>query len=109
MCFIDGSNLCLDDIKRPAICVDGDFLLLSGNIESVEARYFRLIKGFRKFDMNISSIKIIPLYERLSIEDSLFVIKVSKNYTSSGFIKKLVELFDTNMLNEWLSSEKIKR
>lgn len=93
-------------IEKLTICIEGDTLLYWGELESVREKYINLIERFRESDADITGIKIIQLYEVMSVEECYFVIEVANTYTDSGFIKTLGEFFMTDKFDRWLSDEK---
>lgn len=95
------------EIVKPAICIDDDSLVFWGNIEDVKLKYVKLLERFRESDVDVSSIKVIPLFEKLNIDDCYFIIEVANNYTSCGFLRNLSSLFNTDKLLDWLSNEKV--
>lgn len=84
-----------------AIGIDGDTFLFSGDIKKVEEKA-SLLKG-------MSSVLQIPLYKKLSSKDCMDIIYIANNYTGSGFVKELSEVFESDKLDEWLCCEKEKR
>ena len=94
-----------DIIARPTLCIDGDILVYFGDYSDVECRLHKHIEKMNRLGVK-STMKIIPIYERLSAEDCYYVIEIANSYTASGFIKSLDIMFDTKNFYTWLDLEK---
>lgn len=97
-------------IIHHAIAIDDDTFLFSGDIKNVEER-ISAMKGLSKaLTLNIGvvfeKIKVLPLYKRLSSEDCVSIINMAHNYTGTGFLRELSEVFYSDDLYDWLESEK---
>lgn len=92
-----------------AIGIDEDTFLFSGDIKEVEEKA-SLLKGMSSvLQIPCNDIKVIPLYKKLSSKDCMDIIYIANNYTGSGFVKELSEVFESDKLDEWLCCEKEKR
>ena len=92
-------------IEKPSLCIDGDVLVSWGDFELVNFKSESLVKTYKAIGVD-HSIKVLPLYEKLSVEDCYFIIEVAFAYTSTGFLEKLGEVFNTDELHTWLEHEK---
>lgn len=93
-------------VTLPAIGVDEDTFLFSGDINVVNEKVNLLKVAFDMASTDSSDLKVIPLYKKLSSSDCLDVIDMAKNYTGTSFIKELSEVFFTDGLEEWLKHQK---
>lgn len=92
-----------------AIGIDGDTFLFSGDIKEVEEKA-SLLKGMSSIlQIPCNDIKVLPLYRKLSSKDCMDIIYIANNYTRSGFVKGLSEVFESDKLDNWLCCEKEKR
>lgn len=92
-------------IEKPSLCIDEDVLISWGDYDLVKSKSETFINTYNILNVD-SSIKVLPLYEKLSVEDCYFVIEIAFTYTSIGFLKKLGEVFNTDELHTWLEYEK---
>ena len=93
----------------PSIGIDGGVFLFAGDIKEVESKINLLKMSFRTLREDCSSLKVIPLYKKLSAEDCLSVIEIAKNYTGSGFVQELSEVFYSDKINEWVKEQISKK
>lgn len=93
-------------IKQPAVCIDGDVLIGWGEYEDVASKFDAYTKKLIEWGNKTSSIKVLPLYKKLSMLDCYYVIEIANSYTATGFIKDLGCVFDTEELYRWLDLEK---
>lgn len=92
-----------------AMGIDGDTFLFSGDIKEVEEKV-TVLKGISDvLKMPCNDIKVLPLYKKLPSKDCVDIIRIANNYTGSGFVKGLSEVFESDNLEDWLYSEKEKR
>ena len=98
-----------DRVIKPALGVDvsNDVLICVGGIDEVKEKVAALDRSLRLLEKNyISSLMVIPLYSRLSIDDCDYVINIATNYTASKFLVELADVFFTDRLEEWLDAQK---
>lgn len=92
-------------ISRPTLCIDEGELVGWGDFDEVS----RKLEKYKEKENNLggkSSVKLLPIFQRLSAEDCYYVIEIANSYPSSGFLKSLVIMFDTKNLYTWLDLEK---
>lgn len=93
-------------IKKPTLCVDEDVLVCWGEYDEVVSKYNTYVDKVKEWDIDTSSMKILPLYEKLDMLDCFHVIEIANLYTASGFVRNLTCNFDTKNLCKWLNLEK---
>lgn len=92
-------------IEKPSICIDVNILVSWGSYDVVKFKAETLANTYNVLNVD-NSIMVLPLYEKLSVEDCYFVIEVASGYTAINFLRKLGEVFFTDELHDWLKEEK---
>lgn len=97
--------VCYEGIKVfPSLGVDGDTFLCADDIKVVNEKINLLKRTTNMLNGDSSNFKVIPLYKKLSAEKCEKVIQIAFNYTGTGFINELVEVFDTDRFIEWVNA-----
>lgn len=90
---------------HPALGIDGDTFLFADDIKIVEDKINLLKRSLEMLGEGLSSLKVIPLYKKLSVNDCMSVIEIAKNYTGSNFVKELSEVFYTDRIHDWVKEQ----
>lgn len=96
-------------LENPSILVDGNVLLGVGEFNILLYKHKALITAFKKVGLDASEIFLLPLLNRLDVEDACYVINVSLNYTGVDFVKKFASMYFSNNLYTWLGTDKERR
>lgn len=105
-------RVCIEGkVIKPALGIDGDIALFYGDVGIVNYKTQILKDTISRITGNISAegIEVIPLYTKLCGKDCIDVIKMAMNYSSTGFIKELKEVFYTEKLEDWIRFQKEKK
>lgn len=115
--FIKSANIiegrfCIDGkVIRPALGIDGDIALFYDDVDIVNYKIKALKDTIAMLSGKKSAegIKVIPLYKKLCAKDCRDVMYMAMNYTNSGFIKELEEVFYSEKLEDWVRFQKEKK